>query len=154
MSDPAERRPRPTRAAFPVFRVITTRWMDNDHYGHVNNVTYYSWFDTAVNGYLLETTGIDTRSLPAIGLVVESGCRYFAPLSFPDTIEVGVSVERLGERSISYQLGVFRAGEPQAAAAGHFVHVYVDRITRKPIAVPDPIRSAVGALMAPIWEPV
>lgn len=147
MATPAERRPRPERAAFPVFRMITTRWMDNDHYGHVNNVIYYSWFDTAVNGYLLEATGLDTRSLPAIGLVVESGCRYFAPLSFPDTIEVGLSVERLGERSISYQLGVFRAGEPQAAAAGHFVHVYVDRMTRTPTPIPEPIRSAASALM-------
>jgi acyl-CoA thioester hydrolase len=150
MATPAERRPRPERAAFPVFRMITTRWMDNDHYGHVNNVIYYSWFDTAVNGYLLETTGLDTRSLPAIGLVVESGCRYFAPLSFPDTIEVGLSVERLGERSISYQLGVFRAGEPQAAAVGHFVHVYVDRMTRTPTPIPEPIRSAASALMVRI----
>jgi acyl-CoA thioester hydrolase len=150
MATPAERRPRPERAAFPVFRMITTRWMDNDHYGHVNNVIYYSWFDTAVNGYLLETTGLDTRSLPAIGLVVESGCRYFAPLSFPDTIEVGLSVERLGERSISYQLGVFRAGDPQAAAAGHFVHVYVDRMTRTPTPIPEPIRSAASALMVRI----
>jgi acyl-CoA thioester hydrolase len=150
MATPAERRPRPERAAFPVFRKITTRWMDNDHYGHVNNVIYYSWFDTAVNGYLLETTGLDTRSLPAIGLVVESGCRYFAPLSFPGTIEVGLSVERLGERSISYQLGVFRAGEPQAAAVGHFVHVYVDRMTRTPTPIPEPIRSAASALMVRI----
>jgi acyl-CoA thioester hydrolase len=150
MATPAERRPRPERAAFPVFRTITTRWMDNDHYGHVNNVIYYSWFDTAVNGYLLETTGLDTRSLPAIGLVVESGCRYFAPLSFPDTIEVGLSVERLGERSITYQLGVFRAGEPQAAAFGHFVHVYVDRMTRTPTPIPEPIRSAASALMVRI----
>jgi acyl-CoA thioester hydrolase len=150
MATPAERRPRPERAAFPVFRKITTRWMDNDHYGHINNVTYYSWFDTAVNGYLLEATGLDTRSLPAIGLVVESGCRYFAPLSFPDTIEVGLSVERLGERSISYQLGVFRAGEPQAAAAGHFVHVYVDRMTRTPTPVPEPIRTAASTLIVRI----
>lgn len=150
MSDTAQRRPRPERAAFPVFRVMTTRWMDNDHYGHINNVTYYSWFDTAVNGYLLEATGLDTRSLPAIGLVVESGCRYFASLSFPDTIEVGLSVERLGERSISYQLGVFRAGEPQAAAAGHFVHVYVDRMTRTPTVVPEPIRTATSILMVRI----
>jgi acyl-CoA thioester hydrolase len=150
MTDQPERRPRPERTAFPAFRVITTRWMDNDHYGHINNVTYYSWFDTAVNGYLLEATGIDTRSLPVIGLVVESGCRYFAPLSFPDTIEVGLSVERLGTRSISYRLGVFGAGEPQAAAAGHFVHVYVDRTTRTPTPIPEPIRSAVTPLVVRI----
>lgn len=148
MSDHTERRPRPERTAFPVFRPITTRWMDNDHYGHINNVVYYSWFDTAVNGYLLEATGVDTRSLPAIGLVVETGCRYFSPLSFPDTIEVGLCVERLGMRSISYQLGIFRAGETQAAAAGYFVHVYVDRTTRTPTPVPDPIRSAVTPLMS------
>ena len=147
MSDPPERRARPQRAAFNVFRAISTRWMDNDHYGHVNNVTYYSWFDTAVNGYLLEATGLDIRSLPAIGLVVESGCHYFSPLSFPDAIEVGLAVERLSTRSVSYQLGVFRAGETQAAAAGHFVHVYVDRTTRTPTPVPEPIRVALRPLV-------
>jgi len=147
MSNPTERRPRPERTAFPIFRLITTRWLDNDHYGHVNNVTYYSWFDTAVNGYLLESTGVETRALPAIGLVVESGCHYFAPLSFPDSIEVGLSVERLGTRSVSYQLGVFRAGETHAAAGGYFVHVYVDRTTRTPTPIPEAIRSVVIPLM-------
>jgi len=157
MSDPAtaeagivataERRPRPKRAEFPAFRVITTRWMDNDHYGHINNVTYYSWFDTAVNGYLLESTRLDTRCLPAIGLVVESGCHYFSPLSFPDNVEIGLSVKRLGMHSIAYQLGVFRGGERQATAAGHFVHVYVDRTTRTAALIPEPIRSAVTPLI-------
>jgi acyl-CoA thioester hydrolase len=147
MSDPAERRPRPLRTTFPAFRVITTRWMDNDHYCHVNNVIYYSWFDTAVNGFLLESTGVDTRSLPAIGLVVESGCRYFSPLSFPDFVEIGLSVGRLGMRSISYELGVFLGGERQAVAAGEFVHVYVDRTTRTPTLIPEPIRAAVTPLI-------
>src|SRR5690349_20851601 len=95
----------PYRSAFRTFRGISTRWQDNDQHVHVNNVTYYSWFDTAVNGYLMEATGTDTRRLPAIGVVAESGCRYFAPLSFPQTVEIGLAVERLGNRSISYRLG-------------------------------------------------
>jgi acyl-CoA thioester hydrolase len=121
--------------------------MDNDHYGHVNNVAYYSYFDTAVNGWLIETTGVDIRTLPAIGLVVETGCRYFKPLSFPDALEVGVAIERLGASSITYRLGIFRCGEPDAAAVGRFVHVYVDAITRQTTAVPDPIRNAANALL-------
>ncbi len=147
MLDSPDRPDRPSRAAFPVFRAIATRWMDNDHYGHVNNVAYYSWFDTAVNGYLLEETGVDTRLLSAIGLVVENGCRYFSPLSFPDVIEVGLAVDRLSTRSVTYRLGVFRAGEGLAAAAGHFVHVYVDRTTRTPTPIPEVIRSAVSRLV-------
>ena len=147
MSDSSDRHVRFERAAFPAFRAIATRWMDNDHYGHVNNVIYYSWFDTAVNGYLLEETGVDTRSLSAIGLVVENGCRYFSPLSFPDAIEVGLAVDRLSTRSVTYRLGVFRSGEGVTAAVGHFVHVYVDRITRTPTPIPDVIRSALSRLV-------
>ena len=136
----------PQRDAFRAFRTISTRWMDNDQYGHINNVTYYSWFDTAVNGYLLETTGVDIRQLPAIGVVVESGCRYFTPLSFPDPVEIGLALERLGERSISYRLGVFSVTASVAAAAGRFVHVYVDALTRRPTQVPEVIRAAVVGL--------
>jgi len=120
--------------------------MDNDHYGHVNNVAYYSYFDTAVNGWLIEATGVDIRTLPAIGLVVETGCRYFKPLSFPDALEVGVAIERLGASSITYRLGIFRCGEPDAAAVGRFVHVYVDAQTRRPVPVPAQIRAALTAL--------
>jgi acyl-CoA thioester hydrolase len=134
----------PVRPEFPVFRVLATRWMDNDHYGHVNNVAYYSYFDTAVNGWLIEASGVDIRTLPAIGLVVETGCRYFKPLSFPDALEVGLAVERLGTSSITYRLGIFRQGEADCAAAGKFVHVYVDAQSRKTTAVPEVIRRVVS----------
>ncbi|MGD9597225.1 MAG: acyl-CoA thioesterase [Steroidobacteraceae bacterium] len=133
--------PPPIRAGFPVFRSLPTRWMDNDHYGHVNNVAYYSFFDTAVNGWLIEASGVDIRALPAIGLVVETSCRYFKPLSFPDALEVGLAIERLGARSITYRLAIFRAGEADAVAAGRFVHVYVDAQTREPTAIPAAIRA-------------
>ena len=140
------REPQPTRADFRVFRPITTRWMDNDVYGHVNNVVYYSYFDTAVNGYLIDASGTDIRQLPQIGLVVETGCRYFKPISFPDALEVGIAVERLGGSSIIYRVGIFVAGEGEAVAAGRFVHVYVDAVTRSSVPVPDTIRRAVAAL--------
>lgn len=140
------REPQPARADYRVFRPITTRWMDNDVYGHVNNVVYYSYFDTAVNGYLIEASGTDIRQLPQIGLVVETGCRYFKPLSFPDALEVGIAVERLGGSSIVYRVGIFVAGENEAAAAGRFVHVYVDAVKRSSVPVPDTIRRAVAAL--------
>jgi acyl-CoA thioester hydrolase len=140
------REPQPTRADYRVFRPITTRWMDNDVYGHVNNVVYYSYFDTAVNGYLIEATGTDIRQLGQIGLVVETGCRYFKPLSFPDALEVGIAVERLGGSSIVYRVGIFVAGESEAAAAGRFVHVYVDAVKRSSVPVPDTIRRAVAPL--------
>lgn len=142
------REPQPTRADFRIFRPITTRWMDNDVYGHVNNVVYYSYFDTAVNGYLIDASGTDIRQLPQIGLVVETGCRYFKPLSFPDALEVGIAVERLGGSSIVYRVGIFVEGEDEAAAAGRFVHVYVDAVTRSSVPVPDTIRRAVAALQA------
>ena len=134
------------RAEYRVFRPVATRWMDNDVYGHVNNVVYYSYFDTAVNGWLMEATGQDIRALPALGVVAETGCRFLSQLSFPDALEVGLRVERLGNRSVVYGLGIFRAGEPTAAAIGRFVHVYVDATTRRPVAVPEAIRAAVAAL--------
>ncbi len=142
------REPQPTRADYRVFRPITTRWMDNDVYGHVNNVVYYSYFDTAVNGYLIEATGTDIRQLGQIGLVVETGCRYFKPISFPDALEVGIAVERLGGSSIIYKVGIFVAGESAAVAAGRFVHVYVDAAQRSSVPVPDVIRRAVAPLQA------
>jgi acyl-CoA thioester hydrolase len=147
MASAFESREPPLRTAFRAFRAISTRWMDNDQHGHVNNVTYYSWFDTAVNGYLMEATGTDTRHLPAIGVVVENGCRYFTPLSFPEPVEIGLAVERLGNRSISYRLGVFAAASDVAAAAGRFVHVYVDATTRKPVEIPDVIRTVAARLL-------
>lgn len=138
----------PRRDDFPVLRPETTRWSDDDRYGHVNNVVHYSWFDTAVNAELIERLGHDTLDLPAIGLVVETGCRYLAPLGFPDRLEIGVAVERLGRSSISYQLAVFRAGDDDPAAIGRFVHVYVDREDqRRSVPVPDAVRRAVAPLV-------
>ncbi|MFI7587692.1 acyl-CoA thioesterase [Spongisporangium articulatum] len=136
---------RPTRAEFPALRPITTRWADNDHYGHVNNVVYYAFFDTAVNGWLIEATGLDVRTLPAIGLVVETSCRFFAPLSFPEPVTVGLRSERLGTSSVTYSLAIFGAGA-EAAATGRFVHVYVDAATRRPVPVPEEIRAALHSL--------
>lgn len=130
-----------------VFREVPTRWMDNDVYGHVNNVVYYSWFDTAVNGYLIEASGTDIRKLSAIGVVAETGCRYLRSVSFPQTPQIGIAVEKLGRSSIVYRLGVFVAGEDDAVAIGRFVHVYVDEVTRRAVPVPDSIRLVVAPLL-------
>lgn len=136
----------PTRDLYPAFRRITTRWMDNDAYRHVNNVVYYSFFDTAVNQMLIEAGLLDIESSPAIGLVVETGCRYFAPVAFPDTIDAGVRVTQLGRSSVRYEVGLFRNDDANAAAAGHFVHVYVDRATNRPTPIPDAIRAFLEGL--------
>jgi acyl-CoA thioester hydrolase len=135
------------RADFRVIRPIPTRWMDNDHYGHVNNVAYYSFFDTAVNGFLLEATGTDIRNLQAIGIVAESSCRFLSAVSFPDTIHAGLGIERMGARSVVYRIALFRNADDEACAIGRFVHVYVDREARRPVEIPDPIRAAVGRLL-------
>lgn len=141
-------RPRPPqRSEFPVFRAVGTRWSDNDAYGHVNNVVYYAYFDTVVNAFLIESAGTDIRALPQIGVVAETGCVYFESLSFPQPLEVGLAVERLGERSVTYRLGVFAQGAVQGAALGRFVHVYVDAATRRSAPVPEVIRSAVAPLV-------
>ena len=124
------------RDTYRHFSSITTRWIDNDAYGHVNNAVYYSFFDTVVNRYLVEAGALDIASSPVIGLVVETHCNYFAPLAFPQPIEAGLRVARLGASSVRYEIGLFAAGEPLAAACGHFVHVYVDRATRRPAALP------------------
>ena len=139
--DPRELR----RTDFAVLRPIPTRWADVDIYGHVNNVVHYAMFDTAVNGWLIEATGTDLRHGPAVGLVVETGCRYFAELDFPGEVTAGIGLMRLGNSSVSYRLALFGA-EESPAAAGHFVHVYVDRSTRRPVSVPDPVRQAVQQL--------
>ena len=141
------RPPPPQRSEFPVFRAVGTRWMDNDAYGHINNVVYYSYFDTVVNAFLMDASGTDIRALPQIGVVAETGCTYFSSLSFPQTLEVGLAVERLGERSVSYRLGVFAEGAAQGAALGRFVHVYVDASTRASVPVPELIRRAVSSLL-------
>jgi acyl-CoA thioester hydrolase len=136
----------PRRSEFSVLRPIPTRWMDNDHYGHVNNVAYYSFFDTAVNGFLIDATGTDIRDLPAIGIVAESGCQFLDALSFPDTIHAGIGLERLGTSSVVYRIALFREGQDQPCAVGRFVHVYVDRTTRRPVAIPAAIRAVLDGL--------
>ena len=129
-------RPQPQpREAYAHFSTITTRWMDNDVYGHVNNVTYYSYFDTAVNRYLIEAGVLDIHAGEVIGLVIETQCNYFAPLVFPQTVEAGIRVARLGGSSVRYEVGLFAQGEPMTAAKGHFIHVYVDSATRRPASV-------------------
>ena len=138
-----------TRSRFRKFVSIPTRWMDNDVYGHVNNVVYYSYFDTAVNGNLIAMTGQDIRELPALGIVAETSCRFLQELSFPETIEAGLRVARLGKRSVVYEIGLFRQGDDSPAALGRFVHVYVDREQRRPIPVPDLIRNALAELVVP-----
>ncbi len=136
-----------SRSAYSHFRTITTRWMDNDAYGHVNNVVYYSWFDTAVNHYLIEAGALDVEYSPVIGLVVETHCNYFSPLSFPQQIHAGLRVASLGNSSVRYEVGLFGAEADLTAAHGHFVHVYVDRQTRRPAALPTQLRAALTPLL-------
>ena len=126
---------------------IQTRWMDDDIYGHVNNVVYYSYFDTAVNGNLIRATGQDIRSQDAIGIVVESGCTFHRELSFPQVIEAGLLVEKIGNSSVTYRVGLFIEDDSEPAASGHFVHVYVDRENRRPVRVPKNIRQALRPIM-------
>lgn len=140
-------RPSPDpRSAYRHFRTITTRWMDNDVYAHVNNVVYYAWFDTVVNQYLVETGALDIERSAVIGLVVETRCNYFSPVSFPDLVHAGLRVAKLGSSSVRYEVGLFRNDDPLAAAQGHFVHVYVDRETRRPAALPEKLRLVLAAL--------
>ena len=134
------------RSAYRVFRDIPTRWMDNDVYGHVNNVVYYSWFDTAVNATLIEKGVLDIHGGQTIGLVIETQCNYFAPLAFPQTIEAGIRVAKLGTSSVRYEVGLFAQGEPLTAAKGHFVHVYVDRETRRPVPLPAALKQFLETL--------
>ena len=143
-----ERPAPPRRGGYAAFRPITTRWADNDVYGHVNNVQYYAFFDTVVNGHLVERGVLDIHEGAVIGLVVETQCRYFAPLAFPDRIEGGLRVDRLGRSSVTYGVAIFPEGAEEAAAAGHFVHVYVDRATRRPVALPERLRAELEALKA------
>ena len=134
------------RSSFPHFCEIATRWMDNDIYGHVNNVVYYSYFDTAVNQFLIERGVLDIHKGEVVGFVVDSGCSYFSPIAFPDVVHVGIRVARLGNSSVRYELGVYRNDEQQAAATGHFVHVYVDRASNRPVPVPDQVRDVLAGL--------
>jgi acyl-CoA thioester hydrolase len=147
MSEPTPSKPQPEgRAGYRAFRTIATRWMDNDVYGHVNNVVYYSWFDTAVNGHLIEQGALDIQRGETIGLVIETQCNYFAPVEFPQVVEAGLRVAKIGTSSVRYEVGLFLQGEPLTAAKGHFVHVYVDRATRRPAALPGPLKRVLEAL--------
>lgn len=146
MNDKTEKKRPERRSAYPAFRSITTRWMDNDVYGHVNNVVYYSWFDTAVNAWLIEQGALDIHGGGTIGLVIETQCNYFAPLAFPQTIEAGIRVAHLGTSSVRYEVGLFAQGADEAAAQGHFVHVYVDRQTRRPVPLPPQLRAVLETL--------
>ena len=129
------------RSAFKAWRTLTTRWSDNDAYGHVNNAVFYQWFDSAVNAWLIEQGMLDIIRGDPIALVVETRCRYFAPLAYPQDVEVGLAVAKLGRSSIHYRIGVFGAGEERVAAQGEFVHVVVDRMSRRPSEIPDAWRE-------------
>jgi len=141
---PAER---PSLTEYLFHTPLTTRWSDNDIYGHINNVTYYSYFDTAANLYLIEVGGLDIANAATIGLVVESHCTYHAPLSYPTPLVAGLRVDRLGNRAVTYGIAIFAEGEELAAAHGHFVHVFVDRASRRPAPIPQALRDALARLV-------
>ena len=136
-----------SRRSYRHFLAIPTRWMDNDSYGHVNNVTYYSYFDTAVNAHLIAAGGLDLRAGREVGVVVETMCRFHQSLSFPEVVDAGLRVTRIGHSSVRYEIGLFRAGDDTPAAAGYFVHVWVDRETQRPVPVPAAVRGALVPLL-------
>ncbi len=136
-----------SRTGYRHFLSIPTRWMDNDVYGHVNNVVYYSYFDTVINAYLVGAGGLDIHEGPVVGVCAESHCNFRDSFSFPEVVEAGLRVGHLGRRSVRYEIGLFREGAPEAAAAGHFVHVFVARATMAPVAIPDEIRAALERLV-------
>jgi acyl-CoA thioester hydrolase len=142
---PARPAPQP-RDSYRHFQTITTRWLDNDLYGHVNNIVYYSYFDTVVNAYLIEAGALDIHRGEVIGLVVQTQCDYFAELAFPRPVQAGLRVARMGTSSVRYEVGLFDGAAPLSAASGHFVHVYVDRSTRRPVPLPTALRNALHAI--------
>ena len=144
---PAGRPAAQPRGAYRHFSRVATRWIDNDAYGHINNVVYYSFFDTVVNQYLIERGALDVRASPVIGLVVETHCNYFAPLAFPQVVDAGLRVARIGGSSVRYEIGLFGAGDARTAACGHFIHVYVDRATRRPAALPPHLIDTLQGLL-------
>ena len=149
MNLPAARPAPEPRDAYRHFTSLTTRWMDNDAYGHLNNVVYYSLFDTAVNRYLIEAGALDIQRSPVIGLVVETHCNYFASIEFPQSVDAGLRVAHRGSSSVRYEIGLFAAGQPLTAARGHFIHVYVDRDSRRPAPLPPELSRALDALVPP-----
>jgi acyl-CoA thioester hydrolase len=136
-----------TRTRYPHFAAIPTRWMDNDVYGHVNNVVYYAYFDTVINRYLISEGGLDVAASLVIGLCVESKCTYRRAVAFPDDLDAGLRVAKLGRSSVTYEIGIFARGDETAAAEGSFVHVFVDRVARRSVPIPDRIREALGRLV-------
>jgi acyl-CoA thioester hydrolase len=136
------------RGQFPHFIMISTRWMDNDVYGHVNNVVYYAYFDTVINRYLIAEGGLDIAGGPVIGIAAESHCRYRRPITFPTDVDAGLRVGKLGRSSVRYEIGLFPRGEAEVAAEGWFVHVFVDRVTRRPTPIPDGLRAALEKLVS------
>lgn len=143
----AERQRPSGRSAYKTFRTVTTRWSDNDIYGHMNNVVHYSLFDTAVNGFLIENGALDMKGGPEVFLVVETGCRYHAEMAFPDVIAAGIRVAKLGNSSVRYEIGLFPNGDEIAAAEGFFVHVNVDRVSRRPVPFGDVVRRLLEPLL-------
>ena len=142
-------RPTPeSRAAYPHLQPITTRWMDNDAYGHVNNVVYYSFFDTVVNTWLVREGVLDIASSPVVGFVVETACNYFSPLTYPEEVTAGLRVAHVGRSSVRYEIALFGEGNDTAAAQGHFVHVYVDRATQRPAELPENLQKALERIRA------
>jgi len=137
-----------TRADLRHFTTIQTRWQDNDVFGHVNNVVYYAWFDTAVNGWLIDRGLLDPAASSIIGLVVETGCSYAESVAFPEPVSIGIAIDRLGSSSVRYRIGVFTEHGELAIAQGHFTHVYVDRASQRPVPIPDAIRAAMARLLA------
>ena len=141
-------RPTPHRRAdYPHAQPITTRWMDNDAYGHVNNVVYYSFFDTVVNQWLIERAAFDFGNGPVMGFAVETGCNYFSPLAYPEKVTAGLRVAHIGRSSVRYEIALFGEGADIAAAQGHFIHVYVDRATQRPVELPEALRNALQPLL-------
>ena len=138
--------PLPRRSDYVYFRQIPTRWMDNDVYGHVNNVIYYSWFDTAVNGWLIGNGLLDLETSEIVGIVVATECTYHKEFTFPQVVEAGLRVDRLGNSSVTYGVGLFHEGDDEPAATGTFVHVYTERATRKPVPIPDDVRRMMETL--------
>lgn len=146
MTQGTERATAHPRSAYRHFLPIQTRWHDNDAYGHVNNVVYYAWFDTVVNEYLIARGVLDIERGPIVGLVVETRCSYFSELAFPMPVHAGLRVGHLGTSSVRYEIGIFAADAAHASAQGHFVHVYVDRATRRPVSLSAPLRAALEAI--------
>jgi acyl-CoA thioester hydrolase len=147
--DHPARRPPEIRARYPHFLAIPTRWMDNDVYGHVNNVVYYSYFDTIINRYLIDAGGLDIHAATVIGIAVETACRFHRSLAYPETVDAALRVGKLGNSSVRYEIGLFKQGEDAAAADGHFVHVFVERASQRPVPIPPKIRAALERLVLP-----